>query len=261
MESANKKPGKPILSPTKIGVYLSCQMLYKLVYVDKLGRFYKPKFYHSFGSSLHRALSDFHSVGGSEIETADQLVSRLRERWVPLGYNSAADEQEHLEIAAATLAEYHSAHTEPGEKTLLVERQLKSDMGDFILAGRVDRLVELADGTINIIDYKSGRETVSEDDIRKDLAMGIYQLLASKNYPDRAITATIYCLRTNVKATARLSTSELEELEDEICAIAADMLNIDAETIIEPIRKELCAACDYIHRCSRIARLSGETWD
>jgi putative RecB family exonuclease len=257
-----RKARKPVLSPTKISAYLTCPLLYKLIYVDKLGRYvYRPKSYHSFGSSLHRAISDFHTAGGAESETAENLVARLRERWVALGYASSEEEGKHLKAAAAMLEDYYSAHEDQEETTLLIERQLRCDMGDFILMGRIDRLVELPDGTINVIDYKSGRECVTQDDVRNDLAMSIYQLLASKNYPGKAISATIYCLRTNVKATVSLSSTELLELEDELRGIAADLLRIDSDSVIEPVHKEVCTFCDFLPRCKRLARQNEEHWD
>lgn len=257
-----RKARKPVLSPTKISAYLTCPLLYKLIYVDKLGRYvYRPKSYHSFGSSLHRAISDFHTAGGTESATAEDLITRLRERWVALGYTSSEEEEKHLKAAAKMLEDYYSAHEQLEEKTLLIERQLRCDMGDFILIGRVDRLVELPDGMINIIDYKSGRESVTQDDVRNDLAMCIYQLLAGKNYPGKAVSGTIYCLRTNRKAAVSLSSAELLALEDQLRGIAADILKVDSDTIIEPTHKEVCIACDFLPRCKRLARLNDEYWD
>jgi len=259
----SNKARKPVLSPTKFCTYLTCPLLYKFVYIDNLGRYYyRPKSFHSFGSSLHRALSDFHLAGGPETETADELTARLRERWVSIGYESAKEEMDRLETAAALLSEYHSSHIVPGEKTLLVERQLRWHMGEFILAGRVDRLVELADGTICVIDYKSGREKVSEEDVRRDLAMCIYQLLAARNYPDRRVAGTIYCLRSGARATASLSQSEFAELEGDIRALASEMLKIDRDTVIEPIRKAICDNCDFLSRCRYlVAKVLERDWD
>lgn len=261
--SRKKTERKPTLSPTKILTYLACPLLYKFIYIDRIGRYlYKPKAYHSFGSSLHRAISDFHAAGGAEQETAEQLVERLHERWVSLGYTSEIEEQEHLEQAAEMIAEYHSSHVEPSEKTLLIEKQLKWDMGDFILIGRVDRLVETEDGTIGVIDYKSGRMSVTEEEVRNDLAMGIYQLLAARNYPGHPVSATIYCLRTGVKATVKMGPEELAELEDQVKVIAEEMLKIDSETVLQPCREEICDSCDFTPRCKRLARiLCGEDWD
>ena len=93
-------------------------------------------------------------------------------------------------------------------KTKFVERQLRYDMGDFNLIGRLDRVDEYPDGTLEIVDYKTGRETVSEEDVAGDLAMSIYQLLLHKKHPDRPIRARIEAVRTGISATAALNPAD-----------------------------------------------------
>ena len=70
-------------------------------------------------------------------------------------------------------------------KTIAVERTLKLEMSDFVLVGRVDRLVELGDGTLEIVDYKSRRKRVTAEDVANDLAMSCYQMLVRHAYPGR----------------------------------------------------------------------------
>lgn len=248
-----RKPSKPTLSPTKISTYLACPVMYKYTYIDRIGRFYyQPKAYHSFGASLHRTLEQFHERGGAETQSAEQLVGDLREMWTSAGYASTEDESLHLDSAAAMLASYHAAHQQVTAQTLFTEKMLKMDMGEFVLRGRIDRLDEHPDGRLEIVDYKSGRTSVTEEEVRDDLAMGIYALLTRHMCPDRPVSASIYCLRSGNKATINFASEDLVEVEDGIRAIAEEILCIDEDSVIEPVwLPYVCPQCDYLRICAR----------
>jgi putative RecB family exonuclease len=254
-----RKPGKLVLSPTKITIYLQCPLMYKLIYIDKIGRYYYiPNPGHSLGGSLHRALQDFHEVGGIETHTQDQLLERLKNSWASAGYSSPEEEKEHLQSALEMIQSYYTQAASWDVKTILTEKQLRVDMGDFILMGRIDRMDEHPDGTLEIIDYKSGRLTTSEDEVRQDLAMGIYQLLARKLYPENRITASILCLRTGDKATVELNDRELEEIEGGVRVVAERILQMSKDTVIEPRITSLCEGCRFERLCKRWINTHGE---
>lgn len=247
------KPRKPTLSPTKISTYLACKLMYKYTYIDKLSRFYyRPKSYHSFGASLHRALESFHKQGGAEAMSPDQLVEQMHQSWTSVGYMSLEDEQTHKEAAAQMMAHYHEEHIVKGARTLFIEKMLRADMGEFVLMGRVDRIDEHPDGHLEVIDYKSGRMSVTEDNVRNDLAMGIYAYLLKSTYPDIPVSASIYCLRSGCVATVEFTEHELSDIEQGVTAIARDIALIDKETIITPEWLEnVCPTCDYLRLCAR----------
>lgn len=256
-----RKPRKPEISPTKVRMYLECPLMYKLVYITRVGRYYyKPNIGDSFGGSLHRALNDFHSAGGHDTHTPEQLAERLRNTWVGAGYGSAEEEKEYIQSGIKMLAVYYETTKSAASTTVFTERQLKYDMGDFVLIGRIDRLDERADGVLEVVDYKSGRASVTEKEVADDLAMSIYQLLVKKNYPEKRVIATIHCLKTGRTASAELSDDELVELEDMVRGIAAEMPAINEDSEIPPVRKNICDGCSFFKICERQARIAGEQW-
>jgi RecB family exonuclease len=256
-----RRPAKPEFSPTKIRTYLICPLMYKFVYVTKIGRYYySPNIGDSFGGSVHRALHEFHAAGGHQTQTSDQLVERLRETWVGTGYPSKVEETEHLELGRRILEDYYQ--NERSESiTLLMERQIREDMGEFMLVGRIDRLDERSDGMLEVIDYKTGRGTVTEDEVANDLAMSIYQLLVRRRYPGKNVMVTIHCLRSGQSASAALSDAEIVELEEMIRSVVAGMIKITDETDILPERKPACDRCNFFDLCERRARIMGLEWE
>lgn len=247
------KPNKPVLSPTKISTYLACRLMYKYTYIDRLGRFYYvPRAAHTFGATLHRAIDDYHREGGAETQSAEQIVEKLHQTWSSLGYGSAEEEADYLLSATRALESYHAEHAVEGAKTLLTEKQLRCDMGEFVLMGRLDRLDEHPDGHLEVIDYKSGRASVSEEEVHSDLAMGIYAYLVRRCHTDRDVDATIYCLRTGAKATVLFTDEDFRDIEEGVRAVAEEIAGIDEDSVIDPVfLPHVCPGCDYLRLCAR----------
>lgn len=206
---------------------------------------------------MHRALEDYHKKGGPKTQSAEQLVESMHQVWTSIGYASPEEELEQVEVAAHFLEEYHTAHKVEGVKTLFTEKQFRTDMGEFILMGRIDRLDEYPDGHLEVVDYKSGRLCTSEEEVRNDLAMGIYAFLVQKAYTESHVTASIYCLRSGDKATAKFTNEDLAQIEDGARSIAIEIESIDEDSIIEPVWLErICPNCDYLRLCAR-----RQNWD
>lgn len=261
---SEKKPKKLRLSPTRIAAFMTCRLMYRYEYIDRIGRFYhRATVGNSFGATLHQALQDFHAAGGVEQEDAEALGQRAIAAWRSAGYADPVQEERYQALAVELLEKYHEAAEERADKTrlFLAEKMIKFDMGDFILTGRVDRIDEhLADGALEIIDYKSGPDFVSEDDVREALAMCIYQLVAKRTWPERRVFATIHALRGGVSASAELTAAELEEWEDAIRDIGRQIIETDYESLRPRYLPEICPGCDFYRRCVRYFQAFRE-WD
>jgi RecB family exonuclease len=236
---------------------LACPSKYLWTYVDPRGKWYlRAKSYYSFGTTLHKVLERFHDEGDQGVTTVGDALRIYEESWIDAGFASAEEMQEAYgegkEIVQSVVNDA-IAKREEGVKTLAVEKLLKADLGPFELIGRVDRLDERADGTIEIIDYKSGRSAVTESQVRDDLAMACYQLLAKRLFPDRAVMATIHALRVNEKASASLSAHDLEVFEADIKQIGQTILSASVDDY-SPRPKPLCEGCDFLALCKKDPR-------
>ena len=238
--------------------YLACPMKYLWTYVDARGKWYlKAKSYYSFGSTLHKVLERFHDSGDTGVTTVGDALKVYEESWLEAGYASPEEMQEAFgegrEIVINTIEE--ELRRDPGVRTVAVEKFLRCDLGPFVLIGRVDRLDQYPDGTLEIVDYKSGRLNVTEDDVKSDLAMACYQLLIRKTFPGVLVKATIYALKVKKKASATMSNEELLAFEADIRVLGEQIL---ATTIEDhsPSVKSLCKDCDFLQLCQKDPRYS-----
>lgn len=183
--------------------------------------------------------------------TTEQALAAYEESWIDAGFTSQEEMQEAFgegkEILERHIEEVRSRPRDA--KVLLVEKQLKMPFGDdFDLIGRIDRVDEYPDGTLEIIDYKSGRQDVSEADVESDLAMNIYQLLVHHKYPGRNVKATIVALRSGRSASHILSAEDREVLEQDLFELGRQILGKNWEET-RSIPKGLCPTCDFLPLC------------
>lgn len=242
---------KDTLSPSKITTYLACPTKYYWTYVNPKGKWYlRSKSYFSFGTSLHNVLQRFHDAGDHGVTTTEEAVAALEESWIEAGYSSQDEMMQQLaEGKAIVEAHVERVMREPiTAQTIVVEKLYRRDLGPFVLIGRVDRIDEHEDGTIEIIDYKSGREGVTEEEVKNDLAMSSYQLILREHFTHRKIVASIIALRSNTKATTHLDEAEMTEFQQMLTELGNQILNRDWENE-EPVPKALCPTCDFKALC------------
>jgi RecB family exonuclease len=247
-------PRKPTLSPTKISNFLACPHKYYWTYVDPKGRWYlRAKSYYSFGSTLHKILQRFHDSSDNGVESTHQALAAYEDGWIEAGFSSYEEMQDAFGEGKQILERYveESLQDQQPNKVFMVEKQLRKAFGeDFDLIGRLDRVDEHPDGTLEIIDYKSGRQSVSEEDVASDLAMSIYQLLLKDKFPDRPVKATILALRSGIRASYSLSGDELAELEEDLLHLGRIILGSNWEER-RPSPKPLCQYCDFGPLCGK----------
>lgn len=254
--AARKGQGrKPTLSPTRIDTYLECAVKYRYIYKDKIGRFFmRAKPYYSFGSTLHHVLQEFHEQGATH--TAEEIVEEMQQTWIGAGYATEEQEQAHREAGQQIVQAYHAAFQERAAaqvETLATEKTISYDMGRFRLSGRVDRIDRHADGSLEILDYKSGRWETTPEEVANDLAMSCYQLILKRLYPESPVFATIYCLRSGITASAAWSDEDRAEFERDLRALGDEILDRNYEEL-EPERMALCDHCDFLSLCERFWR-------
>ena len=95
-------------------------------------------------------------------------------------------------------------------------------------------------------------DVVTRRDVASDIAMAIYQLLLSKEYPGRKVCATIIALRSGMQATTSLSPEDLKEFEADVYKLGCEMVTSPEELFERtPVLKNMCADCDFLALCKK----------
>jgi DNA helicase-2/ATP-dependent DNA helicase PcrA len=115
--------------------------------------------------------------------------------------------------------------------------------------GRIDRIDQLPDGTLEIIDYKTGasKEKVSGDE--KDQLL-IYQMAAEKlpqyAHIGKPSKLTFFYINDNIKVSFLGTTKEIEQLQTKLIELIKQIHEGNFTPTPNPF---ICNSCDFKDIC------------
>lgn len=235
---------KIYLSNTSIRTFFQCKRKFKYSYIDRINISERiPNKYISFGNSMHLTLADFNLIKDNNYRTLDNLHNLLRKNWIRDGYESREEEREFGLMGIDMLSNYYSNPLDKGTENLLIEQMVYKDFRRYILCGKIDKVYIAEDGSIEILDYKTGN-TISPID---DLQLPIYLILAKEKtglYPSKV---SLYYLSQNKKITKDINRNYFEEYTNAILQICNDILD---EKNFEYNPNSYCKSnCKYYNLC------------
>ena len=153
------------LAPSRAGDFMTCPLLYRFRTIDKLPEPPSPEAVR--GTLVHKVLEDLFDLPATS-RTPEQAQALLVPTWESLVAaepsldelfaGSGRDITEWLTSCRVALGQYFTledpTRLEPAERELYVEALLDSKL---LLRGFVDRLDIAPDGSIRVVDYKSGK--------------------------------------------------------------------------------------------------------
>jgi len=236
------------LSYSQIEAFKNCPLQYYYRYVLRLP--VPPSHQQSFGISLHETMRDLYqrSVDGQKT-TKVQLLKILKQNWLSQGYSSKQHEQNALTQARKYLTEFYNQAFDFKLKPLALESSFKIKLAnDLWVGGRIDRIDQLADGSLEIIDYKTG-SVMDQKQANKSLQMTIYALAATnpgiyKQAPEQ-VKLSFYFFDGQQKVTTTRTKAQLMTAKKEILDIRDQIQTSD----FQAQSNYLCQFCDYKLLC------------
>ncbi len=167
------------LSYTKAHTYLNCPWLYKLKFLDNWKA--PPSPHAALGLSIHKALEIFHK---RRLKTLEELCDCLDKVWERVGYRDAEEELVFYDKAKLILKTYLEkvASRWDGE-VLELEKKFFLDLPaiGIKLQGIIDRVDRMPDGSFAVVDYKTHAEPWSQERLKGDLQITLYQKAARES--------------------------------------------------------------------------------
>ena len=138
------------------------------------------------------------------------------------------------------------------------------------VSGRVDRIDE-RDGELVIVDYKTGRRDLDDDDARGSQALALYALAARRTLRRACSRVELHHLPTGRVASFEHTEASLGRHVERAEATAADIeaatdtlaAGADPDAVFPPRPGALCAWCDFRAQCpeGRAASPDRQPWD
>jgi len=125
------------------------------------------------GSAIHAFAAKMVQEPGT---TREQLIENLQSSWKLIDPESGWVSASHLESAVTMLEKFAEYHNKTKRDVKAAELRFDVKLGRARIIGTVDRLEVEADGSLFIIDFKTGNTAISKEDAKKNLQLASYQL-------------------------------------------------------------------------------------
>lgn len=237
------------LSFSRINTFETCPLKYKFRYLYSLP---EPLSHAaSFGSSIHNTLNAFYQylVDGQGVSM--KLMKALYEKfWIPLGYDSRAHHNARKQKGWEVLEQFYADHSDPWIIPKYLEKPftLKTDKG-LVVSGRIDRIDSQPDGTVRVIDYKTGR-VKDQRTVDKDLQLSIYALACEEIFKLKVSELALYYLESGEVLSTTRSPEQLEQTKADLSIVAQTIRTSSFDATPSPF---ICGYCDYKLLCDKSA--------
>lgn len=196
------------LSASAVDTYERCGLRFQLDRDWRLSE--KPAAAMQYGASIHRVLKTyFDSVNLGRPKTEDELIELfkldLADAKIQESYQHELYEQQGIEQLRSFLA---SAKTGPQRQVLHTEQSFEIKVGATTVVGRIDRIDRLEDGTVAIVDYKTGKAR-DQEDADESLQLSLYAIAAKEKWGYQVGALIFHNLEENVPVMTTRTDTQL----------------------------------------------------
>lgn len=236
---------KPSYSPSRLATYQACPRKYYFQYVAKLPT--RPWANQVFGATLHRSLHALHSAGGPQVQPVQETVAHLDKTWSDAGFATKADAEAARKRGRQLLEDYHDRWADDDGTPIILEKRLTAPYRAIKFLGILDRVDRLGDGSLAIIDYKSGYqpETIGPTTLQQ---MAIYHHLVRDRLGEIPSVLLVHYLSDNARVPLPL---DLADIEDLLFLAYETAERISGDEAWKPVPAEHCQWCDFERTCKR----------
>ncbi len=199
-----------------------------------------------YGNIAHQVLRDyFDAVLAGKPRTSEQSVALFVELMSSSTFEDAHQRDLYLAKGKVEIADFVAAQqSAPAPKVLHTERPFDITVDDVRVIGRIDRMDDLGDNHVRIVDYKSGAPK-DPDKAKKSLQLSIYALAAKSAWGYDADKLAFYNLEDQSEAETTRDASQLEATREKVREVAAAIAAGDFHA--NPGQN--CSYCDYSELC------------
>jgi DNA helicase-2/ATP-dependent DNA helicase PcrA len=241
-------PSSPLnrLSATSIERYETCPLQFKLAQEWKLPTEVPAAV--QYGAVIHRVLRTyFDSVRLARPLSEAQLIDLFREDLADSAIEDSYQHELYQKQGIQQLKDFLAVP--PANPVLHTEQGFEMRVGDAVLVGRIDRMDDLGDNRVAIVDYKTGKPR-SQEDADESLQLSIYALAAQSKWGYAADRLVFYNLEDNTPVVSSRSALDLETARTRV----QDVMSKIRTGAFDPKPGYHCRFCAYRNLCPATER-------
>ncbi len=143
----------------------------------------KPAAAMQYGAAIHRVLKTyFDSVRLGRPKTDEELIELFRLDLASAKIQEPYQHELYENQGLQQLRDFLTvARSIPASQVLHTEQSFEIKVGDTTVVGRIDRIDQLSDGTVAIIDYKTGKAR-DQESADESLQLSLYAIAAKEKW-------------------------------------------------------------------------------
>lgn len=259
-------------TPSRLAAF-DCPRRYRFTYVDQpsppRG---SPWAHNTVGATAHLALHRWWLLPRSQ-RVPERAVELVERNWPAFGFRDERQSARVCERTADEVAAYLAEQVDPADEPVGVERTVAVRTRGLALSGRVDRIDNRygdPDGEVVVVDYKTGRRELTEEDAAASAALALYVLGVRRTLRRDCWRVELHHLPTrSIAAFEHDETSLARHLDKAertavqiVAATEALAAGEDVDTAFPPVVSSGCSWCDFRRHCpeGRAASPEVEPW-
>ncbi len=261
-----KYPLPEKFSFSQLAAFSTCPLQYKFAFVLKIPAS-TDKASLIFGRVLHNTLYNFllpfiserqkmqgNLFGGDGSAAKKEAAKLLNEKrlleiyeefWQADGYQDKKEREDYHKKGLDALHKFFLGYNaDPPKEILFLEKRFSFKIAGDVIKGAIDRIDKHADGTLEIIDYKTGK-TKTKLDFSEKRQLILYQLFIEEFLGVKVGALSYYYLESGAKFTFTATEKDITRLRLEVRGEIAAIKKRD----FTPTPGMMCQFCDFNSIC------------
>ena len=243
------------LSPSKITAFTSCPLAFRFSVVEHLPEPPSPPALK--GTLVHRALELLFTECPPGSRSRDAAQKALDAAWREL---QDGDELDGLRLdEAETIAflvdarvlvdRYLELEDPDGVRAIGLELNLSTEIDGITVRGIIDRLDELDDGSLAVVDYKTGRAPRTEQSKSRLSGVQMYALMCEAELGRRPSVVRLLYLRDRIVISAAPTDQAMRGTRQRALGVWSAIERACKEDDFRPNPSSLCRFCAFQAYC------------
>ena len=244
----------PVYSHSRLETFENCPMMYKLHYIDRI-RSEEEGIEAFMGSEVHAALEKLYKdVRMSKQDSLDEILAFYKDGWEKDWHDKVTivkeglNRENYFDMGRKCISRYYErlAPFDQGVP-VWIEEHVSFELSGYKMAGVVDRMDRMPDGSLEIHDYKTGGRLPAQKDMDESRQLALYEMAVRKMWKDTGKVRLVWhFLQFDSDLVSEMSNERLGKVEADCVSLINE---IEVCKDFAPKPSALCDWCGYWEYC------------